>query len=111
MAIVISEDGGVDIIPNLRPAIRRSDISRRLSEIKRMRSDVKINMNDYSNIMDWFDNHRFYLQKEDCDSLNVYYTELETRIDEQTHRAIRIVRNGFLPNDNLDKSLYYLPEE
>ena len=111
MAVVISEDGGIDIIPNLRPAIRRSDVSIRLSEIERMRSADKINMKYYSNIMDWLDNHRFYLLKEDCNLLNPYCKELENRIDAETKRTIRIVRNQFLPNEQLDQSLYYLPEE
>jgi len=111
MAVVISEDGGIDIIPNLRPAIRRSDITMRLSELQRMRSTEKSDMKHYANIMDWLENHRFYLLKEDCELLNAYCGELEKRIDAETERAIRIVRSEFLPNEQLDQSLYYLPGE
>lgn len=111
MAVVISEDGGIDIIPNLRPAIKRIDISQKLSELENLKAAERIDMSSYSKIMDWFENHRFYLLKEDCDALNTLYSELEKRIDAETKRTMWLIRNPFMPNDNLDKSLYYLPEE
>ena len=111
MAVVISEDGGIDIIPNLRPSIKRTDISIRLSELENMMLSKQMDMRIYSMIMDWFENHRFYLMGDDCDKLNMFYREIEEIIDAETKRAIRIVRNPFVPNEQLDESLYYLPEE
>ena len=64
LAVVVSDDQTVDIIPVLRPRIKRAAIDRAITELKTSTAD------NYHPAINWLDRHRFYLNREQCDQVN-----------------------------------------
>lgn len=110
LAVIVSEDGGIDLVPNLRPAIRRSEIDRAISALQALLSSTRINRSEYVSLMDWLSEHRFYMRQEDCDFLNANQQLIEDRLQEQSNPSVRIIRKPFVPHPDMDESLYYMPE-
>ena len=105
LAVVVSEDGGVDLIPNLRPAVKRSAIDDAIALLKSEREAKRLHVRPYRATLDWLDAHRFYLRKDDCDVLNELVSELEERLASESN--MRIVRRPFEANSAFDEDLYY----
>lgn len=110
LAVVISEDGGVDFVPNLRPAIERARIDQSLAELRAIRDGSRVNKRRFGALMQWADKHRFYLRAEDCQELNELITEIDSKIDAQAPSSIKIVRRAYVPDPEMDESVYYLQQ-
>lgn len=103
----MSEDGGIDFIPDLRPAVRRSDIDKAIAELKGLEGAEHIGRTRFNAAIDFLDQHRFYLRQQDCDLLNPLVASLDQALREQDDAQLRIVRDAFVPNTDLDEELYY----
>jgi hypothetical protein len=110
MAIVVSEDGGVDLVPDLRPPIRRSEIEQRLAEIEGMLKAQHVPRARYLELTEWLREHRFYLLKKHCDRLNELVNAVEALIRMEDPEALHITWGKFAPDDEMDESLYYVQE-
>lgn len=110
MAIVVSEDGGVDVIPNPRPMIKRSLISDAISEIEQIVRAAKIPRRRYNDLYDWLLKHRFYLLPDDCEQVNLATQEIERRLREESPSAVWSIRHKFEPDPEMQPSFYYEPE-
>ena len=107
LAVVVSEDGGIDFIPNLPPAVRRSAIDRAIAEIEEFRGISRISRARYDSVLDFLDERRFYLRKEDCDSINSVIEFVEAALRKQEGAEVWIIRQKFVPNPDLDEELFY----
>ena len=110
MAIVVSEDGSIDLIPNLMPQIQRSAILEAIEQLKNFKTEENFNLKKFNQTMSWLSDHRFYLLPEMCDEINRFRREVEAtrdRLIEPT--AIRIVYSDFVPNEEMDET-YFLDE-
>jgi hypothetical protein len=110
LAVVVSQDSGIDFIPNLRPAVRRSAIDKTIAEIKVLKSASLISRDRYNAALDYLDEHRFYLRKEDCDTINSVVEFAEAALRKQDRAELWIIRQRFVPNSHLDEELYYQKE-
>ncbi|MBV9276512.1 MAG: DNA integrity scanning protein DisA nucleotide-binding domain protein [Verrucomicrobia bacterium] len=110
LAVVVSEDGGIDFIPDLPPAIRRSAIDRAIAEIKELRGVTRISRARYDSALDFLDEHRFYLRQEDCDTINSIVEFVETALRKQERAEVWIIRQKFVPNPQLNEELFYQQE-
>ncbi len=110
MIIVISSDGGVDIVPNPPPSIRRSLIHSAIEKMTGFETASQISRRDYRDTLDWLDDHRFYLLEDDCKILNEKVDKLEERIRREDQATVWIVRSPFKPNPAMNPALYYLEE-
>ena len=108
MAIVISVDGGVDVFPNLRPPIDRKDIELRLSSLEVISRSATISRPRYRKIVNWLDEHRFYLLHEHCEALNKLIDSIEERLNREDPSAIHIVRAPVTPHSEMNPDLYYM---
>lgn len=111
LAVVVSEDGGVDFFPYLRPQIKRSEID---GAIKRLRDFINfspVNRRRYNETMDWLGQHRFYLLPDDCEVINKVMESVDKKLEAEDPSAIRIVRDGFSATDGFDTDFYYEHEE
>ena len=90
LAVVVSDDGTVDVIPLLRPRIKSSAIHKALVELESSTKD------DYHEWINWLDQHRFYLDKGQCDRINA---ALE-RIGREPREVgeIQIIWSEFVPD-------------
>ena len=71
MAIVVSEDRTVDVLPLLRPRVPQADIERALSEFS------VATLENYHATRSFLDKHRFYLSAEQCERANQALTRLD----------------------------------
>lgn len=72
LAIVISDDNTVDIIPLLRPQISKADIEVNIALLD------KATLDNYHKPRSWLDEHRFYLNGEQCDRVNSAFDRIES---------------------------------
>ena len=98
LAVVVSDDDTVDVIPVLRPQIRRSDLKRAVSEIETATSD------NYHSAINWLDGHRFYLSKEECDRINTALKRIQAEPMEVGE--IRVEWRVFSPDPGLNDSYF-----
>lgn len=110
MAVVVSEDGGIDLVPERLPPIRRSAIEERLAQLQSMLAGKHVNRRAYRKTMDWFDGKRFYLLPEHCGLLNQLMAEIDERVALQDPEAPHIVRHNFVPDLSFEPGLYYEEE-
>jgi len=107
LAIVVSEDGSIDLTPDLVPQIPRSAVSRAVSKLRTIRDTGIVNFEEFRKVMDWLADHRFYLTGTVCDEVNGLRREIEERFEQDT--AVRITYDDFAPNDGVNES-YFLDE-
>jgi hypothetical protein len=111
IAIVVSEDGGIDFVPDLRPPVRRAVIDRVIVELESLNEQAPVDSRRYHAAVDILERHRFYLRRADCDLINPIVEHLEAVLREQENEQMWIVRPEFVPNLQLDEQLYYEPEQ
>lgn len=110
LAVVVSEDGGIDFIPNLKPAISRLKIDQTISALEALTDAERINRREYVSLMDWLEEHRFYLRQEDCGILNTIVPQLEDRLTSESGSSFRLVQQTFMPHPEMDEALHYATE-
>jgi len=100
ICLVISEDGYVNIIPQLQPQIKKSEIIEKIELLK------KSNKENYHKIRTWLDEHRFYFTIEECEIINI---ELD-RIDNEPRDIgeIKITTDKFVPNIIMNDTYYLI---
>ena len=101
LAIVVSDDRTVDVIPLLRPRIKPSVIQDSLVELESATKD------DYHASIGWLDKHRFYLDQIQCDRINSALKRIKAEPLEVGE--ISIIWNEFVPDPDFDES--YLEAE
>ncbi|QDV20304.1 DisA bacterial checkpoint controller nucleotide-binding protein [Gimesia panareensis] len=113
LAIVISEDGGIDFIPDLKPTLRESDIRKRINLLENVAKQDSISQKeyrDYTKTMDWFDKHRFYLLEEHCEKINQFMGNVELKFEFEGSVRPRIIYQSFVHNPEFDEDLFYIDE-
>ena len=101
LAVVVSEDRTVDVVPLLRPRIKPSAIYSAISELESSSKDT------YHKSINWLEEHRFYLNQNQCDRINAALKKIGQEPCEVGE--IWLVRNEFIPDPDFDES--YLDEE
>jgi hypothetical protein len=96
MAIVVSEDHTVDLIPLMPPQIKWADLESNISKLERATLD------DYHKPRSWVDNHRFYLNASQCTRVNLALDRIEAL--PRDVGEILITTRRFEPDDQLDDS-------
>jgi DNA integrity scanning protein DisA with diadenylate cyclase activity len=110
LAIVVSEDGSIDLLPNLMPQIRRSAITEAIMQLRKIKDEKNFDAKMFSKTMDWLSSHKFYLLPEVCNEINSLRREVEVVRDHLLEpTSVRIVYSDFIPNEEMDES--YLLDE
>jgi hypothetical protein len=104
MVVVKSEDGMVNVFPNLMAQIRRSDLAAHLAELRLLASAETADRQNYFRVMHWFDDHRFYLSADLCAKVNELRPQAEARLENQ---HLLIVFNEFAPDPDMDDSYFF----
>ena len=100
LAIVVSDDHTVDIIPLLRPQIDREDIEQNISFLE------KATLDDYHKPRMWLDKHRFYLNGEQCERVNLALDRIK-QLPREVGEIV-LLTSRFKPDPLMDDS-YFLP--
>jgi len=101
MAIVISEDRTVDVVPLLRPKVDRRRLEAEVAAI------TTATLDDYHKPRSFLDAHRFYLDAAQCATVNEALDRIESEPREMG--LIVIVTGRFKPHPAMDNS--YLSDD
>jgi DNA integrity scanning protein DisA with diadenylate cyclase activity len=110
LAIVVSEDGSIDLVPDLMPQISRTAILEAMAQLSKLKEEKSFDLRTFSKTMDWLSSHKFYLLPETCREINSIRREVEVvrdRLLEPT--SVRLIYSDFIPNEEMNES-YWLDE-
>ncbi len=108
MIVVVSEDGMINIIPNLKPQIKKSIISEGIKELEGFLENGNISIKRFNHIMTFFKSIKFYLTNEECNKINKLRDDIYTRFPSD-FAMVRIVFSDLEPDKEMNQS-YYLQE-
>lgn len=77
VAFVVSEDGKVNVLPELRPLVRSSEVNRHVATLHSFADDP---LSDWHRERSWLDEHRFYLNAEQCAQVNDDLKKLAAKV-------------------------------
>lgn len=104
VVVVISEDGMVDIIPKLRPVLKREYIAQLVEEYKGILLNNEIDIGKYNRATDRLYELNFYLSQIQCDEINKKRLEVENFIMVNKLTLFCIVRDDIKPDPKFDES-------
>lgn len=107
LAVVISQDGAIDLVPELQPRIRRSDIVKRMEELRGAVASEVVNAKAYYKVIFWLSEHRFYLSQQLCDEINEIKNTATSRLNEQ--RGTSVTPADFKADEEMNDT-YFLDE-
>jgi len=106
--VIISEDGMVDLYPQLLRRIMKSEIEGRLRMLRNEVGQEKVDYDRFRPLMTWFWNHEFYLSKDQCDEINQLKRSFDSKLEPEVN-TLHIIYPDFKPNPEMDSS-YFLDE-
>ncbi|MHC5726904.1 MAG: DNA integrity scanning protein DisA nucleotide-binding domain protein, partial [Nostoc sp.] len=109
IAIVVSEDGSIDLVPDLMPQIPRSLIMEAIEQLRKLKEDKNFAQRKFNEVIDFLSDHRFYLQPETCDTINSLKREVQATAERVDPTGMSIDYYDFSPNPEMDES-YFLDE-
>jgi hypothetical protein len=99
VAIIISEDGTAEWIPNLLPRINRKDLDDMRSELKRLLEHPE-ELTKGRKAINWLDDHRFYLPPDLCELANKFVSMHKKKVLDEG--LIAIEYRPFEPNPGMN---------
>lgn len=105
VAVIISEDGMVDLYPQLLPRIKKSEIIEHLEKLRNEVGLAKVNYDKYRPLMNWLWEHEFYLTQEQCSEINNLKKIFDSKLEMELS-AIYIVYPDLAPNSEMDDSYF-----
>ena len=106
--VVISEDGIIDLIPNLKARVKHSAINKHINALAKLSETDKFLRKSFNRLMDFFQENVFYLSQKECTTVNKL-----CRVIEMKHRnnndGMRMIWDNLVPNKEMNDA-YYLKE-
>jgi hypothetical protein len=104
LAVVISEDGTINLVPDLPKQIRRSEIAENMEKLRAAVAPEIVNAKEYYDALDWLSAHRIYLSQVVSDEINEIKNATKPRLGKQ--RGISIAPADFKANEEMDDSYF-----
>ncbi|GGI25026.1 diadenylate cyclase [Pedobacter mendelii] len=105
--VVISEDGMINLIPELKPQVLHSNILKKIAELQLLVDTDDSDRRRFNIIMEFFSQNNFYFSEKECTLINGLKATLEHKyrfID-----GVKMIYDNFEPNKKMNSS-YYLKE-
>lgn len=106
VAVVVSEDGPVDVLPDLMPRIARASVEERIRSLEQLAGRSEARVREFYSLMDWFQKHRFYLSAEAAKRINTCRRIIDERLEPRAVGEIRLVFHDLVGNPDLDASYF-----
>jgi hypothetical protein len=103
LAVVVSEDGPTDIVPELMPQIPRRLILDQIEAFEALKGHSPVRAQDLNRFLRWFQAHSFYIWGEAAQEINRIRRELELALEVS---SVSIVWRRVEPNPDLDDSYF-----
>jgi hypothetical protein len=107
LAVVVSKDGGINMVRELHKQIYRSEITKHVERLRAAVASETVNAKEYYKAIFWFSDHRFYLSQELCDELNMIKEATRLRLNAQEGGSTTPA--DFVPDEEIDDS-YFIDE-
>ncbi len=104
--VIISEDGMINLIPDLMPQIYHSLITDAISDFKKILDKDKIDRKFFYECMSFFQSYNFYLTQDECKTINNLKLKIETKDKDTDIRSIKLVYKEFTPDSEMNSSYY-----
>ena len=101
--VIQSEDGMIDIVPNLRPQISRREIKLKIEQLERLAAIEEPDTVEFNRLMRWLDDRRFYMTNKSCKRIESSREAVEPRFASET---FRIIIPKFKRHSELNKSYF-----
>lgn len=105
MLIIISEDGMINLVPDLRGQIKHSQIEDAIATFKKVLEDNELDYKKFNMGMSFFINLNFYLTEAECDEINRLRKEIEEKFSADL-AMMRIVYDDLKPHPEMNDSYY-----
>ena len=106
--VVISEDGIIDLIPDLKPQVKHSLITRHIKALNNMARNDKFLRRSFNRLMEFFQENDFYLSAKECAAVNKLRRTLEFKYKD-SNDGVKMIWNNLVPDRNMHAG-YYLKE-
>ena len=108
MLVVISDDGTVDLIPDLRPRVRKEDVKAAVSALRECCEAEHVDSEAFWRAYERVKRFAFYLDAAQCRLVNeLHENEMDRRWEED---GMRVSTTPLKPNPEMDES-YFLESE
>jgi len=105
LLVVISEDGIIDLIPNLKPQIKRSMIGRKINELAKLSKTDRFLRKNFNSLMDFFQENDFYLSQQECTAVNKLRRDIEVKYKDGSD-GMRMIWDNLSPHIGMNDSYY-----
>ena len=111
LIVLVSEDGMINLLPDLRPRISHSQIPDLISEMQRVTdcADDELDRHDFYKLWHRIEALAFYLSEADCLTINSMRARVD-KIPPKIWNEVQLVRGDFRPHEDMDET-YFIPEE
>lgn len=106
--VVISEDGGIDLIPHLKPQVKHSSINKHITALVKLSETDKFLRKSFNRLMGFFQENNFYLSPKECATVNKLRRIIELR-HKNSSEGLRIIWDNLVPDTEMSAA-YYLKE-
>ncbi|MEC4004831.1 diadenylate cyclase [Flavobacterium sp. SUN052] len=103
--VIISEDGMINLIPDLKPQIKRSSIVESIEEFKNILNLDNLNHKSFNYGMTHFQTINFYLTEEECEQINITRKLIEEKFKKDLI-MVHIVYEDLKSNPDMNESYY-----
>lgn len=104
LVVVKSEDGLVNVVPDLKPTISRIEQYEAIQQLRAVVAHDEVEPWQLHQAMSWFERHRFYLMPGVCDEVNRLWRQGNERLVED---AWRLQYPDFVPNSEMNDSYFH----
>lgn len=105
--VIISEDGMINLIPDLLPQIKHSDITKAMADFKKVYESEEFDRKSYFPLINFLESVEFYLSKSECEEINSCRKNIEEKFNEE-FGPIHFVRNDLKSHEEMNESFYFV---
>lgn len=105
LAVVISKDGAIDLVPELHKQILRSEIMKHVETVRGAVAGEMVDLKPYYRSIFWLSDHRFYLSADLCEELNNIKNATRLRLNQQEGRSYTPARD-FKPDEEMNDTYF-----
>ena len=107
MIVVISDDGTIDLLPQLMPRVYRGEVARSVDAFCENCHSPPIDGEEFTKLYEKVKSLEFYLNDEQCNRVNQNHEqEMERRLESG---GTRFIRRNLEPNPRMDDSYFWDP--
>ena len=103
--VVISEDGLIDLIPDLKAQIKHSVIVAQIRELTKLSQTDKYRRRNFNRLMEFFQENDFYLSPKECATVNRLRRIIEVKYKD-SEDGVRMIWNNLVPNSAMNIGYY-----